>query len=504
MKSLSALFLSAFALIASAIPASSEVIMVFSTGGDFLQRGKFALDFRGGDLYVGFRDGNAVLAPCLFDPSSVIVTPNIFCPIGTTGFIANGDFDGDGVRDDLSFYSISQVIPAILVEPFRPDLCELISAPYSDLPRPLGPFVDRGAIIFFNILTASVYQYNVSMYEFARNYPAGPAGRNLMDSELVYGTYIFVFPRLDATNLKVPIAVSYTAIPEAFNAADRYQVNPFRVTSGVYDSNGNYLMDHRLTTEVTWVGNDVTNTSPFTDEMRISILDEDEENVLFPPKGEDLIDPDTGEVIVEGDVAASSLVIPSPLDTNYFLPPLLTGLENADNPENVFGEEAFFRLRFARVRGTSGISFDTSTRIWSFKLRYVDSYQGFRISAFPTGVSQSLTVANGDFDGDGQKNIDEYALGSDPANPASMHADLTPTVEPDGKVSFTMTKRPNGAARYQFNISTNGGRFKTIGTNDPVWEVTQDDEIAYVITTRDVADPDDYEAEPQIAEIVVN
>ena len=388
MKPLSALCLGALALVGSVLPASSETIMTMSTGRDYLQTGPVNIAFRGGDLYVGFRDGNAILSPCSFDPSPTIVTPNIFCPIGTTGFIANGDFDGDGLRDDLSFYSISQVIPAILVEPFRPDLCQLISAPPSDLPRPLGPFVDRGAIIFFNILTSTVYQFNVSMYEFSRNYPAGPGGRALMDDEIVLGSYIFVFPQLNQPTYPVPIAVSYNSIPEALDFGARIQVSPFRFTSGVYVG-GFYLMDHRLTTEVTWTGNDVSNTSPLYDEIRISILDSAEEGVLFPPSGGDIVitDPDTGEevVVVEGDVAANSLIVPSPLQQAYFLPPLLSGLEN----EDVFGQEAVFRLRFQRFRQSSGIAYDTSTRLFSFPILYDPSNQVsqlYDVAAMPSTV----------------------------------------------------------------------------------------------------------------------
>ncbi|MGB6222556.1 hypothetical protein [Haloferula sp.] len=501
MKPLSKLFISAFALVASAVPASSEIILTFSTGQDFLQRGQAALDFRGGDLFVGFRDGGVSFAQCVDDPSPVIVRPYIFCPIGTTGFIASGDFNGDGVRDDLSFYSISQVIPAILVEPFLPDLCQLISAPPSELPRPLGPFVDRGSIIFFNILTVAVRQYNVSIYEFARNYPPGPNGLAQFNREIVYGTYQFVFPRLGDPLRFVPIAVSFTSIPEALNPALNLQVNPFQFTSGIYDANGNYLMDHRLTTEVTWVGNDPSNTSPATDQIRISILDENEDAVLFPPSGG--TDPDTGE---EGENAAPSLVLDSPLEQRYILPPLLSGFEDPANPENVFGQQAFFRLRFQRFRGTSAIAFDTSTRLFSFKILFVDSYQGYRIASFPTGQPDNITSANADFDGDGQTNVQEYALLGDPTDAAIMYpaSVVTPTVDTEGKVSFTMAKRPFGAATYQYRISTDGGeRYSTITPNDQVWDIVQNDDTAYVITTKEAADPADFLALPLIREIPI-
>jgi len=504
MKNLSSLAIASVAFVASAIPASSEIYLGFSTGRDYLQTSKIKLEFRGGDLFVGFRDGNAVLSPCPH-PSPFIIPPNISCPIGTTGFIADGDFNGDGIRDDLSFYSISQVIPAILVEPFRPDLCQLISAPPSPLPRPLGPFLDRGAIIFYNILSSSVYQYNVSQYEFARNYAATPGDRKRMDDEIVFGSYLFTFPRLGNPVAPVALPVTYSPIPEGLDLAQRLQSDPFRFTSGTFDSAGNYLMDHRLTAEITWTGNQVTNTSVATDTLRISIYDADEVEVLFPPSGEDIVDPITGEVILAGDLAAASLIIPSPLDQRYFLPPLLTGLEDATTPENVFGQQAVFKMRFQRVRGSNGISFDTSVRLFNFRILFVDSYQGFRISAFPLGQQDSATRGTGDFDNDGQTNVEEYALNSDPNDATSMFAAPVATTDPEtGRVSFSMTKRPNGAAKYQFAVSTSGGSFKTIGTSDSVWEITQDDDTAYVITTRSPADAAIYTAKPKIAEVIVN
>jgi hypothetical protein len=303
------------------------------------------------------------------------------------------------------------------------------------------------------------------------------------------------------------LPVTYSPIPEALDLAQSKASQPdaFRFTSGTYDSAGNYLMDHRLTAEITWEGNEISNTSQVTDTLRISIFDSEEVEVLFPPSGEDIIDPITGEVIIAGDLAAASLIIPNSLDQSYFLPPLLTGLENANNPENVFGQEAVFRLRFQRFRGSNGISYDTSVRLFNFRIRFVDSYLGFRISAFPLGQPESTTRATGDFDQDGQTNVEEYALGSNPNDATSMFAAPVATTDPDtGRVSFSMTKRPNGAARYQFQVSTSGGAFKTIGTNDSVWEVTQDDDTAYVITTRQPAEAAVFTAKPKIAEVVIN
>lgn len=487
MKSLSTLILAVVALIASAIPAKSEIVLTLSTGRSYIQSGRFNMAFDGGDLFVGLRDGNAIIVGCAGAGEGFIIRPNLFCPLGTTGFIANGDLDGDGLRDDLVYESISQVIAAILVEPFRPDLCELVSAPPSALPRPLGPFVDRGAIIFFNVLTNTVLQFNVSIYEFARNYPAGPGGLGLMEEEIVLGSYIFSFPRLGNPDLPIPIAVTYSPIPEGFDPSARYPDDLFRYTSGVFDANGFYLMDHRLTNIVTWIGNNVTNTSPATDQLRLQIIDPDAADpadvVIFPPNGEE----------VTGD-----LVIPNPLTQEFIFPPLLSGFEAG----NVFGETAEFRLRFSRVRSTSAIAFDTSRRFFNFNIRFVDSFEGFRISAFPPGQPASQTAANSDFDGDGQSNVYEYGRQTDPDNPLSTSPDPVAMTNPDDNtVSFFMTKRPDGVANYRFEVQFLDGPFRLIGLNDPVWDITQDDEAGYMITTKAPADAANFTSRPRITQI---
>ncbi|MEM1083480.1 MAG: hypothetical protein AAGI48_05120 [Verrucomicrobiota bacterium] len=487
MKSFGVLILAAIALITLVIPAKSEIVLTFSTGRAYTQSGRFTMSFDGGDLFVALRDGNYITAACADAPSQTIIAPNLLCPLGTTAFVAFGDFDGDGVRDDLSYDSVSQVIAAILVEPFRPDLCELVSAPPSKLPRPLGPFVDRGAILFFNVLTNTVLQFNITIYEFARNYPEGPGGLGLMNDEVVLGSYIFSFPTLGNPDLPVPIAVTYSSIPEGFNPAARYPETLFRFTSGVFDENGFYLMDNRLTSIITWVGNDVTNSSPVTDIWRLQIVnpnaDDPADFVIFPPNG---------------DETTGDLVLPDPFVQEYILPPLLSGFEAG----TVFGETAEFRLRFSRVRATSAIAFDTSRRFFTFAIRFVDSYEGFRLAAFPTGQSANATSANADFDDDDWSNIEEYGLQTDPNDPTSFPADPVAEVI-DGRVVFSMVKRPNGTARYQFEVSTNGGPFRLVRTNDPVWEIFVDDETDYVIRTRVAADPAAFAARPRISQIPI-
>ncbi|MGB1130799.1 MAG: hypothetical protein ACPG4K_12170, partial [Haloferula sp.] len=222
----------------SSTATQAEVLMQFSTGAAYLQTGPFTVDFAGGDLNVNTRDGNAIISDCFgfIQGYPFIIPPGPGCPLGTTGYIAEGDINGDGIRDAGGFWSISEVIPAFVIEPFRPDKVALVAAPPSDLgPRPLGGFSDQGAVIFYNVLTDDVVQFDVSWYDLVRVYPAGPGGRALMKDEVVLGQYVFTYPLLNAPDTAPPVAipVTYAKMPEGVDPAGREFVEreQFRYTN---------------------------------------------------------------------------------------------------------------------------------------------------------------------------------------------------------------------------------------------------------------------------------
>ena len=465
----------------STAAVDAEVLFQFTTAKDYLQLGPFVAGFRGGVLNVNVRDGNAILSPCIH-PSPVIIPPNpLFCPLGTTGFIAAGDVDNDGVRDDLSFWSISEVIPAFLLEPFRPTDCNLSSAPPSELPRPLGPFLDQGAVIFYNVLTSTVLQYDISWYDFNRVYAPGVGDRARMNDEIVLGDYIFTFPQLDSNPLRfVPIGVRHYPIPEAIDPANRYPEVGFKFTGGTWDAAGNRLLDPYLTNTITWVGNDATKTFPAVDQLRLTIRDnlppltplDPPSNITFPP-------------------SATPLLIPNPLTTSYNLPPFFYAP----------GDTGFLQIRLDRALGTSAIAFDTSVRLFHFPIRFVSSYSGFRIVSFPVGSNSTVTAPTADFDGDGQTNILEFAMGTDPDDPLSTS--LPPVAFPDigGTVSFTVAKQPNIAVTYELAVSFMGGPPVVIKPGNPTWAITENSDTTYTITTLAPALPADFTATVVATEI---
>ncbi|MGE9269604.1 MAG: hypothetical protein ACQKBU_02275, partial [Verrucomicrobiales bacterium] len=330
--------------------ASGDVYMGFSTGAQYTQETNWKVNFDGGDLSVLLRDGNFVYTGCLGAPSTSIIAPNVFCPLGTTGFVAEGDFDNDGVRDDLSFWSVVEVIPAYIIEPYRPELVTLAAAPASDLPRPLTGFTDQGVLVFYDVLTANVQQYDITLYEFNRVYDEGPSGLAQMKDELVNGSYIFTFPLLDYADDDPPVSISvtYVDIPEGLDPTERYPENDFRFilgnselgTTGRWDGDGKVLMDPYLTNKIGWTGNSVTNVYSGVDEVRLSIIstedegdDPDDATVLFPP-------------------SQTPLLLTDVYEDEYTLAPFFFEV----------GDEGIFVLRLDRALGSTTVALDTSVR----------------------------------------------------------------------------------------------------------------------------------------------
>jgi hypothetical protein len=155
--------------------AQADVFMGLAANKSYYQRNAFALEFDRGELVLQLRDGLVILdGACVVDPQLFFFGPSIACPIGATGFIAAGDVDRDGIRDDNQYWSVQSVIPAFVIEPSRPELAQLFSAPPSKLPRPLPNFRDDSVVTFYDISTATVRQYDQSRYELILRYGSVP------------------------------------------------------------------------------------------------------------------------------------------------------------------------------------------------------------------------------------------------------------------------------------------------------------------------------------------
>lgn len=163
----------AAASILASVTAHADVAMSLSVDKLHYQISPMTLRFETGVLDIFVRDGLVILDPaCAIDPQLFFFPPSNIppCPLGATAFVASGDVDRDGVRDDNQYWSVTDVIEALVIEPARPELPQLYSAPPSKLPRPLDNFIDDSVVTFFDISTAFVQQFDQSRYELIRPY----------------------------------------------------------------------------------------------------------------------------------------------------------------------------------------------------------------------------------------------------------------------------------------------------------------------------------------------
>lgn len=198
--------------------AQADVYMGLAVNKRHYQRNSFKVDFDSGELDLILRDGLVILAPCATDPQLFFFGPSLPCPLGATGFVAQGDIDRDGIRDDNQYWSVASVIPALAIEPSRPELAQLFSAPPSKLPRPLPNFRDDSVVTFYDISTAAVLQYDQSRYELILRYGSIPQVETAftLGGILVGGTLDVVVTGQDIAGS--PLSVPVPVVAGAFGA----------------------------------------------------------------------------------------------------------------------------------------------------------------------------------------------------------------------------------------------------------------------------------------------
>lgn len=195
--------------------AKADLVMALGANKTHYQISGQSLRFEGGELNLFLRDGLVILdGACVIDPQLFFFPPSNIppCPLGATGFIATGDVDRDGVRDDNQYWSVASVIPAFVIEPSRPEIPQLYSGPPSKLPRPLQNFRDDAVVTFYDISTAVVRQYDQSRYELIRPYgsvrqveTAQALGNVLADGNI---EVIVTGSDIAGSPLSVPVAVT--------------------------------------------------------------------------------------------------------------------------------------------------------------------------------------------------------------------------------------------------------------------------------------------------------
>lgn len=486
------------------------------------QRSLTDFDFLFGDLNLVMADGGFALASCLFHPSASIVPPNIFCPLGTTGFIAQGDVDADGIRDDGSFWSVSSVTPASDIEPFQTDRVSIIAAPPSGLADILRAndgdiaaafaVTDFSVIIWYNYLAPPVAEFRLTRMRLDRPYGTGDGELQRMYEDLPWGNYLYEFPILGDPLRERVFGITHLTTPDVFPGRGSL-ASGWRLIND--DWVGDALeIDPRLFYQFCWEGILPTNTVT-SDQMFFSIRgDQDAVVLVLGPDGNPIIDDNGTPNDPSDDFLVTTTV--TNLDTIVFPPYPFDTPDNQRTPfllDNVFdpcyelapfffqpGDVARAELDWRRNIVAGSGTRDAPRRILRFDLRFIDTWDGFivfsapfAVGGFPFGTPVSERQRALDFDGDGFTNFQEYAFMSDLADPADM-----PQVEFESGNGATCTasvaKRPDvgGSLAYFFEESSD------MGINDPWtvirdgvngWEITEDSNTTLTVTKVD-PDPD--------------
>lgn len=506
----------AAAMIMVPFVSHGQAVLSFNESKSYRQTGPRTFEFEGGALSTGISDGSVTLAGCADNGSPVRVFPNITCPLGTTGFITAGDVDGDLERDTNLYFSIAQIIAARQVEPFQTSRIRMVAAPPSALARPIGGqgWADSSIVIWFDQINFPIRAYELTRYNTERTYLRNQL--ELQFDEIVPGTYIFETPRLN--DLLNPFIIRITHVPmiEAWPGRGRVpSINEFTLLNDDLWNGDVVEVDPRVFNIFQWRGFN-GNTALNGDTTFFSIINRE---VIF----RDSVDPELGIPLPDFPVPPGTVVFP-PYDP--IVPAGERFREQIATPSNTYevgpfffnlGEQVSAVLDFERNLISTGNSRDTSSRSFTWDISFVDTFEGFLVSALNRGflpgtTPDALLDPYGDYDGDGASNIEEYGLDVnaiepgvlvDPANPdlgfvsvpAFNPADvpvLLPTLDPiTQQCIFDVPKRPGVGNRltYRVQYTTDFIRWTTITPSDTNWFIETDDETLYRVRSRQPAPP---------------
>lgn len=453
---------------ASAYAQGGYLYFLYGTNKVFMQTGPFAQTYESGDFTALMRDGLYVIQPCLFNGGNSPFPPSLICPIGSTGFVAAGDLDFDGVRDDLSYFQVTNIVSNLAIAPFKPQLAGMTKVDVkSDLAPQVrsGPyrgFVDDSIMVFYNLLTADVFQYNQARYLMTLPY----TNIGALDGAFPNGQYEFQFPTIQGSQAAFGGPISKFVepfFPQSLGGLNQR----FRFTNDPGRWDGEYMeLDPRVNVTLTWQGTSLGELRQ-TDRLYFSVYDGDDELIAqFPPAG-------------------GRVRLPNPFATQTIL------------PSNFFsvGDIGVGRLEFERGNRDTTTTQEVTNRTFKFKIRFIDGYEGFAAVTFPVGTSAALRAPSADYDADGFSNLIEFAYQSDvtglnpfvkptpvAGNPVTFKVD---PIFVNGIRTVTITKRSGvgNSLTYGFEYSLdNGANYIRIKSGDyPGWQLVAPEDAGSLI-----------------------
>lgn len=442
-----------------------------SSSGNYRQTAAGVI-FEGGNLSFNVQDGSSTTT-CR---NETFFNPTLGCPLGATGYVTPGQG---------GFYaSVSAVLPAQLIKPFESQRALLVAAPPSLLPRPQIGFVDNSFNVFYNLQTNAIKQLTISSYSFNREYSAEE--RNRFDGEVVPGTYRFNFAsRIHPTN---PIVLDVNQFPmiDGFRKVNN-QTRGYRFLNVNFDEDGFALLDPLLINTLVWQGNTADILSANTDQLFLSIKPLTDPN--DPLSGPDL----EGDTLFPGFTTStdSRIILPSPLDTSFILPP------NFLQP----GQTGLLDIQFVINRVTSNVVSENSTRSFRLPVKMIESFGSLMIaSALPGTPAEQLSM-DADMDSDGKNNFTEWVFGSDPSS--SERVPVMPAIRivssdgsalldasaPAGSIVYSVPKlnNPSPKLNYTIEYSDDMQTWATIQSNDPKWVLEENtDELKVTSSTSNL------------------
>ena len=497
------LFAVVSALVASTTLGHADLIFTQGTTRVYRQTPD-AVPYRSGSLALRLRDGNYTYdAGCPMAPGGPQRGPVYYppsnplppCPLGATGYIVSGDADMDGNRDDFTYWSVIDVVPAFYIAPAHPELCTIFSAPPSTLPRNISGFTDWSTDIYYNIQTEAVTEYNLTLYRYDRTY----ASRGEMDDEVVVGNYRWSFPRLgDPYGTKVVIPVENFPIPEGrikrSNVWNGFRFLRLNGLGLVWNANGFVMMDPRVANTFEWEGNSSDNIYPTRDSLYLSLF-----RLVALPAGDPNRDIDAAaQTYYPGFVAPGTprVLLANPLLKSGVIPP---GMIQIVGPIGTPPSgEGMLRVQFQRALPTGGISYDTSLRTFELPIAFANTYAGWAAVRFPAGTSSVSRDPGADPDKDGAINSKEWQFNTDPMlatskPPAPVLAFVqgrslrSTDTATSGYWETKHPKIPNAwpPIQYQYEFSTDLQNWSVVEADNPDWAVIETEEEIQIRSRHD-------------------
>lgn len=464
------------AVMATAVaPATAQVALELSSQKTYRQDKK-GVHFLGGRFDVNLSDGDGIyIGGCARRYYWVPNIPLDPCPGGATAFLIFGAFDGATATRGPYFW-VESIIPAIVVEPRRPDLAFLRAAPASGLPRPFGGFKDTSFALYYNLHTTGVREYVVTRYSTTRNYTSNQ--RDKFEDEIVPGVYYYSFPRLRNPKLVAPITAVISPMPEGLAKLNN-QKTGFEFTSinkNKWSKDGFMEIDYNAPNILQWRQLSPSVTYASVDDLYLSI------RVMRNPK-----DPDSDTDLTDNTIGTPQSIFPgfasggdprvllaNPYVNSFALPPIFDS-----------GTRGVLEIELQRAFRPAGVSYDFSSRKFQIPIIVTNKYADYAGITFDDKNKKAPKIL-ADSDGDGYNNLNEWILESN----ANDGADIP--IEPDPAYNggefdaesfqiirnthfgFTIDKKlgTTPAVKYTLQRSKDGGRTWQKFVSDADWEVS--------------------------------